>query len=53
MGNKFIDIIKDEEVLEYAEENNIIFSHISIFDKYEDGINELLIKILNKYIKNK
>ena len=53
MGNKFIDIIKDEEVLEYAEENNIIFSHISIFDQYENGINELFIKILDRYMKTR
>ena len=53
MNEKTKNIVRDEEVLEYAEKNDILFSHISIFDKYEDGINELLIKILNKYIQNK
>ena len=53
MNEKTKNIVRDEEVLEYAEKNDILFSHISIFDKYEDGINELFIKILNKYIKNK
>ena len=53
MNEKTKNIVRDEEVLEYAEKNDILFSHISIFDKYEDGINELFIKILNKYIQNK
>ena len=53
MNEKTKNIVRDEEVLEYAEKNDILFSHISIFDKYENGINELFIKIINKYIKNK
>ena len=42
-------IISDEKALEYAEENGLLFCHLSIFDKYENGINELMIKILKKY----
>ena len=46
------NIVTDEEVLEFAEKNKVLFSHISIFDKYESGVNELFVKILNEYIKN-
>ena len=42
-------IISDEEALEFAEENGLLFCHLSMFDKYENGINELMIKILKKY----
>ena len=45
------DIVSDEEVLEYADENNIHFFHIAINEKYETGINELLEFILKEYIK--
>ena len=31
------DFVYDEEALEFATENNIIFSHISSFEKYETG----------------
>ena len=52
MDKKAKNIIKDEEVLRYAEENKLLFSHLSIFDKYENGINELFTKIFDKYIEN-
>ena len=52
MDKKAKNIIKDEEVLEYAEKNKLLFSHLSIFDKCENGINELFTKIFDKYIEN-
>ena len=46
------DIVRDEEALEFADENNIYFFHIGILEKYETGINDLFEFILNKYINN-
>ena len=43
------DIVSDEEALEFANKNDIIFAHLSLFEKYETGINELLGKIFLKY----
>ena len=37
------NIISDEEIFEYIEENNIIFVHLSISEKYSNGFNELFI----------
>ena len=33
-SNEYRDIITDEEVLEFADENNINFFHLSNFEKY-------------------
>ena len=44
------DIVSDEEALEFANNNNIIFAHLSNFEKYETGINELLGEIFSKYL---
>ena len=41
------DIVRDEEALEFADENNIYFFHIGILEKYETGINDLFEFILN------
>ena len=49
--NKDNDFVSDEEALEFAYENNIIFSHISNFEKYDNGINQLLKTIFLKLIK--
>ena len=57
-GNN-IDIVSDEEVLEYLnnknDNDNIFFFHLSSYEKYESGINNLLefiIKIsLKKYLR--
>ena len=46
------NIIYDEEISEYVEENNIIFSHLSILEKYSNGVNELFIKAIKEYNKN-
>jgi len=45
------NIIYDEEISEYVEENNIIFSHLSILEKYSNGVNELFIKAIKEYNK--
>ena len=44
------DIVPDEEAIEIAEKNNLIFTHLSLFEKYSNGVNELLKKALNEYI---
>ena len=49
--NKNNDFVSDEEALEFTEKNNIIFSHISCYEKYEDGIKELFETIFLKYLK--
>ena len=46
------DIISDEEVLEFADENNMIFKHISNLEKYETGIDELFNEIISEYLKS-
>ena len=43
------DFISDEEALQFADKNNIIFAHISSFEKKENGINEVLETILKEY----
>ena len=35
-------IVSDEEALKFADSNNIYFTHLSNFEKYETGINELM-----------
>ena len=48
-----IDIVSDEEVLEYINNrNNIFFFHLSNFEKYESGINKIIEFILFQFIKN-
>ena len=42
------DFVSDEEVLEFADEKNAYLCHLSIFERYETGINELLFLILEK-----
>ena len=46
-----INKISEEEALEYASKNNIPFAHISIVEKYDNGINELIDKALKEYYK--
>ena len=45
------DYVPDEEALEFADKNNIIFTHASSFEKYETGIKELLSFISIKYLE--
>ena len=51
--NEKNNIIDDEEVLEFAEKNKLIYSHISILEKYSQGVNELFKNFLNEYLKIK
>ena len=48
---EFKDFVSDEEALEYADKNNMFFEHISNFEKYEKGINNLIELILIQYLK--
>ena len=43
--------LNEEEVLEFAQENNLLFAHLSVFVKHSNGINELFDKVLKEYIK--
>ena len=64
IGNKYDEknysdnnnYLHEEKVLEFAQENNLLFTHLSILEKYSNGINEIFDKIINEYIikmKNK
>ena len=44
------NIVSDEEALEFADANNIIFRHISSIEKYENGIIKLFELILDKVL---
>ena len=35
------DILNEEEVLEFVRDNNLIYGHLSILEKYSNGINIL------------
>ena len=52
-SNEKEDIISEEEILEFAEENNLIFAHLSILEKYSQGVNELFQKVFKEYLKIK
>ena len=45
--------VSEEEALEYPSKNNIPIAHISIVEKYDNGINELFDKALKEYFKRK
>ena len=45
------NIIHEEEILKYAEENNLIFAHLSISEKYSNGVIELFKKSIDEYMK--
>ena len=47
------DIVSDEEALEYADENNLIFSHVSSVTKNDPGIKKLFELILDKLLPGK
>ena len=44
------DFVSDEEALEFANEKNAYFCHISVFEKYETGIYELFKLLIEKLI---
>ena len=47
------NIVPDEEAIEIAKKNNMIFRHLSTFEKYSNGINELFKKALKEYTTKK
>ena len=47
------NILYDEEISEYIEENNIIFLNLSLLENYSNGFNELFIKAIKEYNKKK
>ena len=51
--SKNIQKVSEEEALEFATNNNMLFAHISIVEKYGNGINELFDKALKEYFKRK
>ena len=48
INEKNVNIVSDEEVLEFADKNNLFFQHISCFEKNENGIINLIELILDK-----
>ena len=49
--DEYKNIVSDEEAMEFADKNNIYFYHISSFEKYSTGINELIFFALLEYLK--
>ena len=45
--------ISDEEALEFADINNMLFFHLSLHEKNETGIKELFETVLNEYFSRK
>ena len=52
-SKNYENIIPDEEAIAFAEKNNLLFAHLSIFEKYSNGVNELLKKALESYFQKK
>ena len=48
-----LEKVPEEEALEFATNNHILFAHISIAEKYGNGISELFDKALREYFKRK
>ena len=48
-----LEKVSEEEALEFAINNKMLFAHISIAEKYGNGINELFDKALIEYFKRK
>ena len=48
INEKNVNIVSDEEVLEFADKNNLFFQHISCFEKNGNGIINLIELILDK-----
>ena len=46
------DFVSNEEAMEYADKNNIFVLYISSFEKYNNGINNLLNYVLKQYLLN-
>ena len=50
LSSKNDEIVSDEEALEFADKNNLIFAHISSFENYGNGIDNLFDLILKEII---
>ena len=50
INEKNVNIISDEERLEFADQNGLIFRHVSCFEKNENGIIDLFELILDKIL---
>ena len=48
-----LEKVSEEEALEFAINNKMLFAHISIAEKYGNGINELFDKVLIEYFRRK
>jgi len=46
-------VISDEEALEYADNNNMLFRNLSNLEKYGSGIEEILEDCINGYLKKR
>ena len=46
-------LLHEEEIFEFVDKNNLIFGHLSIKEKYSNGIIEIFMKAMNEYIKKK
>ncbi len=49
LSSKKDNIVSDEEALKFADENHLIFTHISSFENYGNGIDNLFDLILKEY----
>ena len=47
----YTNVVTEEEVLEYADKNNLLFCHLSNKEEYKKEITGILSKILNEYLK--
>ena len=45
--------VSDEEALEFADKNNMLFFHLSFNEKNETGFKELFENIINEYFRRK
>ena len=50
MKSEINDFVSDEEAIEYADKNNMIFLHISSFEKNDNGFENLLNLITKQYL---
>ena len=46
-------LLHEEEIFEFVDKNNLIFGHLSIKEKYSNGIIEIFMKAMDEYIKRK
>ena len=49
LSSKKDNIVSDEEALKFADKNHLIFTHISSFENYGNGIDNLFDLILKEY----